>query len=193
VDWWRARYRRATALLLDDIHLIADKDRTQEELFNLFNLLQDKERQLVFTAPAAPHTLQGVEQRVASRLEGGLVVELKEPDRDVKRAVLERLLGQQGVRSEPALVDYLADRPSDSVRGLVGLVQRVVGAAASQDVPLSAGLAREVLEGQAPRDARHAAPRPSGLVVSNLGGIKSREKMVWEWTDPGDRVIEEFR
>jgi len=194
VDWWRARYRRATALLLDDIHLIADKDRTQEELFNLFNLLHDKERQLVFTAPAPPHTLQGVEQRVASRLEGGLMVELKEPDRDVKRAVLERILGQQGVRSEPALVDYLADRPSDSVRGLVGLVQRVVGAAAAQDVPLSAGLAREVLEGQAPRDARRAAaPRPSGLVVSSLGGIKSREKIVWEWTDPGDRVIEEFR
>jgi len=194
IDWWRARYRRATALLLDDIHLIADKDRTQEELFNLFNLLQDKERQLVFTAPAPPHTLQGVEQRVASRLEGGLMVELKEPDRDVKRAVLERILGQQGVRSEPALVDYLADRPSDSVRGLVGLVQRVVGAATSQDVPVSAGLAREVLEGQAPRDARRAAtPRPSGLVVSSLGGIKSREKIVWEWTDPGDRVIEEFR
>jgi chromosomal replication initiator protein len=194
IDWWRARYRRATALLLDDIHLIADKDRTQEELFNLFNLLQDKERQLVFTAPAPPHTLQGVEQRVASRLEGGLMVELKEPDRDVKRAVLERILGQQGVRSEPALVDYLADRPSDSVRGLVGLVQRVVGAATAQDVAVSAGLAREVLEGQAPRDARRAAtPRPSGLVVSSLGGIKSREKIVWEWTDPGDRVIEEFR
>src|SRR5437762_6678797 len=42
VDWWRARYRRATALLLDDIHLIAGKERTQEELFNLFNLLQDR-------------------------------------------------------------------------------------------------------------------------------------------------------
>src|SRR5881628_2111630 len=57
VDWWRARYRRVTALLLDDIHLIAGKERTQEELFNLFNLLQDKDRQLVFTAPAHPNTL----------------------------------------------------------------------------------------------------------------------------------------
>src|SRR5256886_8096412 len=92
VDWWRARYRRATALLLDDIHLIAGKERTQEELFNLFNLLQDRERQLVFTAPAHPNTLSGIEARVVSRLEGGLVAELKEPDRTVKRTVLERLL-----------------------------------------------------------------------------------------------------
>src|SRR5207249_1450682 len=62
VDWWRARYRRATALLLDDIHLIAGKERTQEELFNLFNLLQDQDRQLVFTAPTPPNTLVGLEE-----------------------------------------------------------------------------------------------------------------------------------
>src|SRR5437667_12254683 len=90
VDWWRARYRRATALLLDDIQLLAGKARTQEELFNLFNLLQDKDRQLVFTAPAHPNTLSGLEERIVSRLEAGLVAELKEPDRDVKPAVLHR-------------------------------------------------------------------------------------------------------
>src|SRR2546429_6068991 len=113
VDWWRARYRRATALLLDDIQLLAGEERTQEELFNLFNLLQDKDRQLVFTAPAHPNTLSGLEERIVSRLEGGLVAEIKEPDRDVKRAVLERLLAQQGANPEPALIDYLADRPPD--------------------------------------------------------------------------------
>ena len=194
VDWWRARYRRATALLLDDIHLIAGKERTQEELFNLFNLLQDKERQLVFTAPAAPNTLTGLEERIVTRLEGGLVAEIKEPDREVKRAVLERLLTQQNVTPDPTLVDYLADRPADSVRSLVGAVQRVITAAAAQDGPLNAGLAREVLEGHAPRDTRRSSGfRTSGLVVSSLGGIKSREKMVWEWADVSDRVIEEFR
>jgi len=128
-----------------------------------------------------------------SRLEGGLVAELKEPDRDVKRAVLERLLAQQGANPEPALIDYLADRPTDSVRSLVGLLQRVLGAAAAQDGPLSAGLAREVLEGQAPRDTRRGGFRASGLVVSSLGGIKSREKVVWDWVDVADRVIEDFR
>jgi chromosomal replication initiator protein len=194
VDWWRARYRRATALLLDDIHLIAGKERTQEELFNLFNLLQDRERQLVFTAPAPANTLPGIEARIISRLEGGLVAELKEPDRDVKRAVLERLLTGQHVTPEPALVDYLADRPADSVRALVGVAQRVVSAAAAQDVPVTAGLAREVLEGQAPQEARRSSGlRTSGIVVSSLGGIKSREKMVWDWPEVADRVIEDWR
>jgi len=72
-------------------------------------------------------------------------------------------------------------------------LQRVVGAAAAQDGPLSAGLAREVLEGQAPRDTRRGGFRASGLVVSSLGGIKSREKVVWDWVDVADRVIEDFR
>ncbi len=194
VDWWRARYRRATALLLDDIHLVAGKERTQEELFNLFNLLLDKERQLVFTAPAQPQALEGLEERIASRLAGGLVAEITEPDRAVKRAVLERLLGQQNVIPDPALLDFLADRPGESVRGVVAELQRVVAAAAAQDAPLTAGLAREVLEGQAPRDSRRVGGfRTSGIVVSSLGGIKSREKVVWDWSDVTDRVIEEFR
>jgi chromosomal replication initiator protein DnaA len=194
VDWWRARYRRATALLLDDIHLLAGKDRTQEELFNLFNQLLDGDRQLVFTAPAHPNTLAGLEDRIVSRLEGGLVAEIGDPDRELRRAALERILSQYKVAAEPALLDYLADRPADSVRSLTGLVQRVADAAAAQDQRVSAGLAREVLEGQPPAAARRSTGlRTSGLVVSSAGGVRSREKMVWDWPSAADRVIEDLR
>ena len=192
VDWWRARFRRATALLLDDVHLLAGKERTQEELFNLFNQLVDADRQLIFTAPSHPNTLQGLEERIVSRLEGGLVVEIAEPDKELRRSVLERLLTQQRLPLEPALVDYLADRPIDSVRSLTGVVQRVVEAAAAQDAPVTAGLAREVLEG-APPPRRTTGFRTSGIVVSSAGGVRSREKMVWDWPAAGDRVIEDLR
>ncbi len=192
VDWWRARYRRATALLLDDIHLLAGKERTQEELFNLFNQLVDADRQLIFTAPAHPNTLEGLEERIVSRLEGGLVTEIAEPDKELRRSMLERLLTQQRVALEPALLDYLADRPIDSVRNLTGVVQRVVEAAAAQDAPVTAGLARDVLEG-APPPRRTAGLRTSGIVVSSAGGVRSREKMVWDWPTAADRVIEDLR
>ncbi len=192
VDWWRARYKRATALLLDDIQLLAGKERTQEELFNLFNQFLDADRQLVFTAPAHPNTLEGLEERIVSRLEGGLVAEVGEPDKELRRSVLERLLTTQHVAMEPALLDYLADRPVESVRNLSGMVQRVVEAAAAQDAPVTAGLARDVLEGaQPPR--RTAGLRTSGIVVSSAGGVRSREKMVWDWPAAADRVIEDLR
>lgn len=192
VDWWRARYRRATALLLDDIQLLAGKERTQEELFNLFNQFVEADRQLVFTAPAHPNTLVGLEERIVSRLEGGLVAEIGEPDKDLKRAGLERLLTSQRVPVEPALLDYLVDRPVDSVRSLTGVVQRVVEAAAAQDAPVTAGLARDVLEG-APAPRRTTGLRTSGIVVSSAGGVRSREKMVWDWPASADRVIEDLR
>ena len=192
IDWWRARYRRATAFLLDDIQLLAGKERTQEELFNLFNQFLDADRQLVFTAPAHPNTLEGLEERIVSRLEGGLVVEIQEPDKDLKRTALERQLKSQRVTTEAALVDYLVDRPVESVRNLGALVQRVVEAAAAQDGPVTAGLAREVLEGaRAPR--RPTGARTSGIVVSSAGGVRSREKMVWDWPAAADRVIEDLR
>jgi chromosomal replication initiator protein DnaA len=197
VDWWRARYRRATALLLDDIQLLAGKERTQEELFNLFNQFLDADRQLAFTAPAHPNTLEGLEERIVSRLEGGLVTEIAEPDKELRRSVLERLLTQQRVPIEPALLDYLTDRPIDSVRSLTGVVQRVVEAAAAEDAPVTAGLARDVLEGApppAPSGGRRTAGfRTSGIVVSSAGGVRSREKMVWDWPAAADRVIEDLR
>ncbi|MGH7529977.1 MAG: DnaA ATPase domain-containing protein [Gemmatimonadales bacterium] len=193
VDWWRARYRRATALLLDDIQLLAGKERSQEELFNLFNQFLDADRQLIFTAPAHPNTLEGLEPRIVSRLEGGLVVEVGEPDRELRRRALERVLVQNHIAPEGALLDYLADRPLASVRSLTGLVQRVLEAAAEQDQPVTAGLAREVLEGQPAGGRRSGILRTSGLVVSSAGGVRSREKMVWDWPATGDRVIEELR
>jgi chromosomal replication initiation ATPase DnaA len=126
-----------------------------------------------------------------SRLEGGLVAELGAPDKEVRRSALERLLKQQHVATDTALLDYLADRPADSVRSLTGFVQRVVEAAAAEDAPVTAGLARDVLEGSAMR--RTVGARTSGLVVSSAGGVRSREKMVWDWPAAGDRVIEDLR
>src|SRR5437667_11027015 len=142
VDWWRARYRRATALLLDDIQLLAGKERTQEEIFNLFNHLVDGDRQLIFTAPAQPNRPEGLEERIVSRLDGGLVTEISDADKALRGGLVARLLTHQHVPIEPALLDYLADRPIDSVRSLSGIVQRIVEAAAAQDAPVSAGLAR---------------------------------------------------
>lgn len=80
------------------------------------------------------------------------------------------------------------------MRELAALVQRVLEGTAVRDRPLSAGLARDVLEGQPAEPGRRASGfRTSGIVVSSLGGIRSREKMAWDWPDLGDRLIEELR
>ncbi len=196
VPAWRARYRRSSAFLLDDVHLAAETDRTQDELFVLFNQFAESGRQMVFTSAAPLASLEGLEPRLRTRLEGGLVVELQAPDADVRERVIARDLAARLGAPDQALATYLASRPAESLRAAQGLVHRVLATAEERHIPPTAALAREVLEGLAPADAappRRARARSSGIIAPTAGGARSREKMIWEWPEVGDRIVEEWR
>ncbi|GIW51319.1 MAG: hypothetical protein KatS3mg081_0674 [Gemmatimonadales bacterium] len=191
VEAWRMRFRRVRALLMDDVHLLAGKDRSQEELFHLFNLLAGSGAQLVFTINRPPAEVPGLDDRLVSRLEGGLVASLGAPDRELKAALARRHLKGPGSKIDDDLVDYLASRPADSVRAVLGMIQRVNSAAEARGVEPTAALAREVLEGEI---ARMRATRPvpaSGILASPTSAVRSREKFVWYWPDVAGRAIEE--
>lgn len=194
VAQWRKRYRRADALLLDDVHLVAEKSRSQDELFLLFNHFLENGRQMVFTSAVALPQLAGVESRLLTRLEGGLVAELPPPEREIRQRVADRLLTEKVPEVDPEVAAFIAGRPAESVRAVQGLVQRVLVAAETQQAKVTAALARAVLEGAPARPARRpSAPRSSGLVPPGNGGVRSREKMVWDWPGIGERLIEEWR
>jgi chromosomal replication initiator protein len=202
VGIWRSRYRRVAAFLLDDVHLIAETDRTQDELFLLYNMLLESGRQMIFTSAVPLAELHGLEPRLRTRLEAGLVVELPAPDAEVRRQVARRELGKSG-EPDPALVEFFASRPADSVRVLLAQVQRVLNAAEARSAAATVALAREVLDGVPPgpppeeqaaaQPRRSSGHRTSGIVAPTAGGARSREKMVWEWPDLADRLIEDWR
>ena len=194
VTAWRNRYRRCSALLLDDVHLIAGKEKTQEELFLLFNLFLETNRQLGFASAVPLAELSGVEPRLLTRLEGGLVVELPPPDRELRQQLVERTLAGRGQEADTELVTYIASRPAESARAVQGYVQRVLHSADSQQARANVTLAREVLEG-APRVVRKGSVpgRTVSVAVSSSGGVKSREKTVWSWPTLSERVIEEWK
>jgi chromosomal replication initiator protein len=203
VGIWRSRYRRVAAFLLDDVHLIADTDRTQDELFLLYNVMLESGRQMIFTSAAPLAELRGLEPRLRTRLEGGLVVELAAPDREIRERVAARELALKTGAADQALVDHLAARPVDSIRLLVAQLQRVLNAAEARNVPPSVALAREVLDGVPPGPPAEApatgpvrrpvGQRSSGIVAPTAGGARSREKMVWDWPELADRLLEDWR
>jgi chromosomal replication initiation ATPase DnaA len=195
VGTWRAHYHRAGALLLDDVHLVASKERTQEELFVLFNLLVERGRQMVFASGVPLAQLVGVEDRLRTRLEGGLVVELPAPEPEVRARVLRREIEAKLGAADPDLATYLASRPADSIRAAQALLTQVLQAAAATEAAPTAAFARSLLEpAPAPAATRPApARRSSGVVAPSAGGVRSREKMVWAWPDIADRVLEEWR
>ena len=194
VGVWRTRFRRIDVLLIDDVHLIAGKDRTQDELFVLFNQLLESGRQMAFTTSVPLASLQDVEPRLLTRLEGGLVVDLPAPDRELRQRAIERQLSAKLEAVDPELAAYVAGRPAESMRGALGLVQRVLNAAEAKQVHPTAALAREVLEGGAARAPRRPGPsRPLSGVAGSGTGLRSREKMVWDWPDLAARIVEEWR
>ena len=193
VEAWRKRYRSASALLLDDVHLLAGKERSQEELFHLFNTLYAEQRQLIFTLLAPPREVEGLDDRMISRFEGGLVVPMTAPDRALRRSIVRQKLEAKYHDVFDSVVDYIADQPVDSVRAVVNLVQRVFRAAQAEDREPDLAFVTALLEGAAPAPHRTAQRvRTSGILISPVGSVRSREKVVWDWPDQSDRVIEEY-
>jgi hypothetical protein len=107
--------------------------------------------------------------------------------------MVSRVLREKVGEADPELASYLASRPVENVRALQGLVHRVLAAADADQGRPSAGLARQVLEGSPAAPARRTTSgRTSGL-LSPSGSLRSREKMVWDWPDIADRLIEDPR
>lgn len=193
VERWRARYRAAEVLVLDDVHQLADKERTQEELFHLFNVLHDRGAQIVLTSDRAPRELRGVADRLRSRFEGGLVVALQAPDRGLRERLVQRWLVEAGHTADATLVSYLADREASSAREISGVITRLAAAADLLAVPLDLPLARRELEGV----TRVVAATPRAGVPMRDGSqdefFLDNEKVIWDWPVLGDRLLEEFR
>ena len=189
IEKWRARYRVIDALILDDVDKCAGKERSQEELFHIFNSLAYNGRQIVFASVHAPKAIEGLEERLRSRFEGGLVVEIQPPDHALREKLYARYLAGAGERLDRPLIDFLASRSVASVAEMKATVDRLLKASDVVGVPLNASFARKELEGGA------TAPAPSKQ--SNGRDADSffldEEKILWDWPDVTGRAIEEFR
>lgn len=190
VERWRARYRSADALLIDDVQFVAGKERTQEELFHVFNALHAEAKQLVFCSDRPPRELTGLEDRLRSRFEGGLVVEMQSPDRALREKLFARFLAATEHTPGPELLSYLAERPAASVREIIGTVNRLVAAADLAGAPLTVAVARAELEPESATTARVAAPAVRAAADTLF---LDDEKVIWEWADVSARVLEEMK
>jgi chromosomal replication initiator protein len=133
-------------VLIDDVQFLARKERTREEFFHLFNALLDSGRQLVMTSDRSPEELADLEERLIERFRSGLVVELEPPSVDVRRAILRKRAGVDGVELDEGVLEEIAGRVTSSVRALEGALIRVVAYASLKGEEPTPELARRVLK-----------------------------------------------
>jgi chromosomal replication initiator protein len=142
---FRHKYRNVDVLVVDDIHVLANKDRTQEEFFHTFNTLYQSGKQIVLSSDSPPKDIPTLQERLVSRFKWGLVTEIEPPCYETRMAILKRKSRERGREIPDDVARLLAERIDSNIRELEGAVTKLIGYAGLAGAPVSNELAREAL------------------------------------------------
>lgn len=182
---FRLRYRSADLLLLDDIQFLIGKEQTQEGFFHTFNALHMSNRQIVITSDRPVTALKVLEDRISSRLSGGLVADIQPPDLETRLAILRAKAEHLRIAVSPDVLELLGARIFRNIRELEGSLNRVAAYAQLTGRPLDADLVRQVaadaqdaVERRQPseQEALDAVSAHYGVDIAALRGVKRDKK-----------------
>jgi chromosomal replication initiator protein len=139
-------YRSADALLIDDIQILAGKERTQEEFFHTFNELFEHQKQIVISSDSPPKNTPGLVERLRSRFEWGLMVDVQPPDLETKMAILDMKAEADGVKLPEEVRIYIATKTKSNVRELEGALVKLMAYSSVTGTPVTLPMAQQVLK-----------------------------------------------
>jgi len=168
---FREAYRSINILLLDDVHILAGKERTQEEFFHTFNALHEAGHQIVLTSDTSPATIQGLEERLRTRFVWGLVADIQPPDLETKCAIIREKAHNEGVDLPDDVVLFVARRVRENVRELEGYLNRVIVYCTLTGQSPNLETARNALTPLLAEE-RHATPADIIRFVAHHYGVK---------------------
>ncbi len=142
---FKEQFRSVDVLMIDDVQFIAGKNATQEEFFHTFNALVDQSKQIVLSADKSPSDLEGVEERVKSRLGWGLVADIHPTTYELRLGILQAKAERGGVAIPPKVLEFLAHKITQNIRELEGALNRISAHATLIGRPITLDSAQEVL------------------------------------------------
>ena len=140
------RYREADVLLIDDIQLLGNKERTQEEFFHTFNELHDHQKQIVISSDASPKEIPGLLERLRSRFEWGLMADIQPPDLETKMAILDKKAEVEGIKLPDDVRTFMASKTKSNVRELEGGLVKLMAYSSLTGTPIHLQMAQQVLK-----------------------------------------------
>ena len=139
-------YRSADALLIDDIQILAGKERTQEEFFHTFNDLFEHQKQIVISSDSPPKNTPGLVERLRSRFEWGLMVDVQPPDLETKMAILDKKAEMEGIKLPEDVRIFIATKTKSNVRELEGALVKLIAYSSVTGTPVTLQMAQQVLK-----------------------------------------------
>lgn len=143
---FREKYRNVDVLLIDDIQFIIGKERTQEEFFHTFNALYDAKKQIVISSDKPPKDLATLEERLLSRFEWGLIVDMQSPDFETRMAILKKKVELNNFSIDDELLKYIATNIKSNIRELEGSLTKIIALSRLQKREIDTALAEEALK-----------------------------------------------
>lgn len=181
---FKDRYRNVDLLLIDDIQFIGGKEGTQEEFFHTFNELHQRGKQVVMTSDRPPKAIPALEDRLRSRFEWGMIVDIAAPDFETRAAILQSKCQEKRFNIEPALIQLIAASVQNNIRELEGVLNKVIAfhqlknivpSKESLQTILSSIESQNLKRSATPKDIMAAVSGYYGVAFDDLTG-KSREK-----------------
>ena len=123
---FREKYRNNDVLLIDDIQFIIGKESTQEEFFHTFNALYEAKKQIIISSDKHPSTMTTLEERLRSRFEMGLTVDIKAPTYETRMAILRKKVAEENINIDDSILDYIASNIISNIRELQGAINKVL-------------------------------------------------------------------
>jgi chromosomal replication initiator protein len=147
MDVFRQRFRNnCDVLLIDDVHVLSGKERTQEEFFHTFNALHAAQKQIILTSDRTPQEIQHLEERLRSRFQWGLITDVKAPQFETRVAILQRKAEREGIHLPDDVAFYLARLVQANVRELEGALTRLAAYASFHHRALTVAYAKDALK-----------------------------------------------
>lgn len=155
-------------LLMDDVQFMSGKDRTQEEFFHIFNSLHQSRKQIVLTSDSPPGELKGLEDRLVSRFQWGLFVDIQLPDRETREAILRKKARVLNLDISEDIISFLAEAIDSNIRILEGAIRQLLLQASIKHSDITMELAKEIVNRTGVnRPARKITPEDITTVVAN--------------------------
>lgn len=143
---FREKYRNIDVLLIDDIQFISNKESTQEEVFHTFNTLYEAKKQIIFSSDRPPKDIETLEERLRSRFEWGLTVDIGAPDFETRMAILRKKEELEGYNIDNEVITYIATNIVSNIRELEGALTKVVAMSRLTESEINLALAEEALK-----------------------------------------------
>jgi chromosomal replication initiator protein len=122
---FKEKYRKYDTLIVDDIQFIAGKDKSMEEFFHLFNNFYENNKQIIFSSDKHPNFIPGLEDRIKSRFNSGMIIEIPTPDKESRIQIFKKKADLLGLKLEMEIVEFLADNVEGNIREIEGVVNSI--------------------------------------------------------------------